>query len=311
MSTTPIVDAHAHIFLEMRGQNAAGPTRGLSYGRAAIGVDEFQFLPPFNKQVCHTAEMLIHHMDWAGIDRAVLLQGPFYGECNDYVRESATRFPERLIAVAYADPWANGARASFDRAIAPHKIFRGVKIEFSQSYGLNGLHPDARLDDAHCDWLWRELEQRGMTLTFDLGGAGTRSYQTEGVRRIAERHPGLTIVIAHLGWPNRRAEADPELWSQWHAQLALGQLPNVYFDFAALPASVSEEGYPFPSVERYLRIAVERIGAHKLIWGTDVPGTFRIATYQQFVALARQHTAFLSPDDQAALLGGTALKVYG
>ena len=32
-----IIDAHAHIFPEVNGQNIDGPTRGLGYGRMGIG----------------------------------------------------------------------------------------------------------------------------------------------------------------------------------------------------------------------------------------------------------------------------------
>ena len=91
----------------------------------------------------------------------------------------------------------------------------------------------------------------------------------------------------------------------------MGLLPNVWFDCASLIAFVQEEGYPFPSVERYLRLATDRIGAHKVMWGTDQPGTLLHATYKQYAQLAKSHTAFLSAREQAQVLGETALHVYG
>ncbi len=36
------------------------------------------------------------YMDQAGVDRAVLLQGPFYGDMDDYVRQAVKRWPDRL-----------------------------------------------------------------------------------------------------------------------------------------------------------------------------------------------------------------------
>jgi predicted TIM-barrel fold metal-dependent hydrolase len=47
------------------------------------------------------------------------------------------------------------------------------------------------------------------------------------------------------------------------------------------------------------------------MWGTDVPGLLSHATYPQLVKLARLHTQFLSTDEQAKVLGGTAMQVYG
>jgi predicted TIM-barrel fold metal-dependent hydrolase len=305
-----LIDAHAHIFDEFRGQSARGPIRGTGYGRAAIGAAEFQLIPPFNERTCHTAEMMVRMMDWAGVERTVLLQGPFYGDQNDVVLRAVDGHPDRFLGAAYFDPWLPGARAHFERVIAADRRFCAVKLEISASYGLCNLHPGARLDEPGLDWLWQALVDRALTLAFDLGDIGNASYQTAAVRRIAELQPALKIVIAHLGQVNRAAEADPKLWSAWHEQLALGLLPNVWFDTSALPGAVSEEGYPYPSVERYLRIATARIGAHKLMWGTDVPALYAVASYRQHVELARRHTGFLPLEEQALVLGGTAAEVY-
>jgi predicted TIM-barrel fold metal-dependent hydrolase len=312
-----IVDAHAHIFLEMRGLIAAGPTRGLGYGRIAIGDEEVQFLPPLGEKTAHTAEMLLAHMDWAGVDKAVLLQGPFYGECNGYVLEAVSRYPDRFIGAAYFDPWAPDSRQAFEAIGA--SSFRAVKLECSEATGLCGLHPEARLDTPGIAWLWDELERQRLVLVLDLGAVGSRSYQTGAVRAIAEAHPDLKIVIAHLAQPTPAAEADPGLWHLWLEQIELGKLPNVWFDTASLPAYLSHEGYPFPSAERYLRLAIDRISPARVMWGSDLPGLLAYATYPQLVKLARLpvlavrpgHTQFLSPHEQAMVLGGNASQVYG
>ena len=320
-----LVDAHAHIFPRIHGLNAGGPTRGLAYGRALVGAEEVQVTPPFGEEVVYTPEILLANLDWAGVDRAVLLQGPFYGECNRYVLESLQEYPDRLAGAAYFDPWMEDAlgdsRRELVSVLAPPETgpsrlqwgaaFRAVKLECSVPTGLCGIHPQARLDAPDVAWLWHELEQRGLVLTLDLGGVGSRSYQTEAVRAIAEGHPQLKIVIAHLGQPTPAAEADPGLWRRWQAQVDLGLLPNVWFDSASLIGYVHEEGYPFPSAARYLRLAVERIGAHKVLWGSDQPGTLVHATYRQYAALAKLHTQFLSPQEQALVLAENALHVYG
>ena len=310
-----IVDAHSHIFPRIHGLNAAGPTRGLGYGRAMIGADEVQVTPPFGSGFDYSPETLLANLNWAGVDVAVLLQGPFYGECNRYAAEALQRYPDKLIGAAYFDPWISESRRTFGKisgaeAGRAETLFRAVKLECSVPTGLCGLHPNARLDAPDLTWLWQELEQRGLILVLDLGGIGSRSYQTSAVRSIAESHPGLKIVIAHLGQPTPTAEADPRLWRQWEEQIDLGHLPNVWFDCASLIAYVNEEGYPFPSAERYLQQAIERIGAHKVMWGSDQPGTLVHATYRQYVTLAKLHSRFLSPQDRALVLGENALHVY-
>ena len=305
-----IIDAHAHIFPEVRGTTGRGTTRGPGYGRIAVGDEETQLLPPYNEKTVFTPEMLIANMDWAGVDKAVLLQGPFYGECNSYVLEALNRYPDRLGGAAYFDPWDTDNRQEFE-ILTASSGFRVVKLECSEPTGLCGLHPNARLDMPEIAWLWDELEQRELVLTLDLGGIGSRSYQTSAVRAIAEEHPDLRIVIAHLGQPNPSAEAEAERWSLWQEQIDLGQLPNVWFDTAALPAYLPDEDFPYPTAERYLHLALERIGPSKILWGTDLPGLLRHLNYPQLVKLAKLHTQLLSPDEQVMILGENAMSVYG
>lgn len=69
-----LIDVHAHIFPEIQGLVAGGTTRGLGYGHVAVGDKEIQMMPPLNERTESTHEMLIANMDWAGVDKAVLLQ---------------------------------------------------------------------------------------------------------------------------------------------------------------------------------------------------------------------------------------------
>ena len=305
-----IIDAHSHVFPEVRGAVAAGPTRGIGYGCVDAGGQTVRVLPPYNEQTVFTPDMLLANLDWAGADKAVLLQGPFYGECNRYAHDALARHPDRLIGAAYFDPWSTNSPSHLS-ALLDASLFKAVKLEFSEATGLSGLHPGARLDESGVAWLWLELERRGLALVIDLGAVGSRSYQTGAVRAIAQQHPDLKIVVPHLGQPNPAVEADPERRQLWLEQIDLARLPNVWFDTAALPAYLPDEDYPFPSAERVIRLAVERVGAAKILWGSDQPGLLAHASYPQLVAMAKRHLAFLSNEEQALVLGGNAALVYG
>ena len=287
-----------------------GPTRSIGYGRAAVGEEEVQILPPYNERTAFTPKMMLANMDWAGVDRVVLLQGPFYGECNQFVQQALERYPERLMGAVYFDPWARDSRNIFEM-LTVRSPFCALKMECSEKTGLCGIHPEARLDAPEIEWVWRELEQLGLVLVLDLGAVASRSYQTAAVQGIAEGHAELTIVVAHLGQPEPHIEANPDLWRLWFEQLDLGRLPNVFFDTSALPAKLPGESFPFPSAERYLRLAVDRIGPGKIMWGTDQPGLLGHLNYPQLVELAFLHTGFLSERERGMVLGGNAVRVYG
>ncbi len=161
-----IVDVHAHVFPRVSGRISAGPTRGLGYGRIQAGSETTQLIPPYGRETAFTPEMLIANMDWAGVDRAVLLQGPFYGECNAYALDALRKYPGRLDGMAYLDPWDKGAGPMLDQILAA-QAFKGIKLECSEATGLTGLHPGARLDQPEITWIWKEIEAQGMVLVLD------------------------------------------------------------------------------------------------------------------------------------------------
>lgn len=304
-----IVDAHAHIFRQIAGQVGAGHVSDLGQGAVLVGGRErVQVLPPGDGPTAFTPETLLAQMEWAGVAKAVLLQGPFYGERNHEVAETVRRWPGRFVGAAYIDPWGPQARAHFQEAVELHGL-RIVKLELSYEFGLAGLHPGLRLDDPAAAWLWREMERRGLVLTLDLGAVGGCAYQIQAAEAIIRQHPDLRVVLPHLGGPTLHVETDELRRQQWEACLQLGRYPNVWFDLAALPDRTGEP-YPYPTMGRWLRRAAELAGPNKLMWGSDVPGLLALATYPQLLRAVRDQLDFLPADSRQAILGGTALKVY-
>ena len=304
-----IIDAHSHIFPAVNGVIGDGKTRSAGYGCITVGDETLRLFPAYNERTEYTAEMLIAHLDWAGVDKAVLQQGTFYGECNAYVHDALDRYPERLLGALHADPWCRDYRESFEGFLETGR-FCSVKIEFSQKTGLSGIHPGARLDDDAIGWLWKLVRGAGVPLVLDLCSGEQPSYQTGGVRKIAETHPDLKIVIAHLGQPRGWAElGDHKNGQMWQEQIALGTLPNVWFDTSSLPDW--EEDFPYPSAERYLQQAIGVVGPEKIMWGTDQPGTLKHQSYPTFLRLIQKHIAYLPADQRGMILGGNAERVYG
>lgn len=305
----PIIDAHAHIFDRVRGLIGSGITESLPFGKARCGNDEIiRLMPPLAVETSFPPQVLLEYMDLAGVDKAVLLQAPFYGNMNDYVRQAVQRWPDRFIGTAYLDPWLEDAPRTFHHIV--DQLGFG-EIDLTEATGLIGLYPEARLDDQDLEWFWEESKQRSLVVTLDLGPIGGRAYQTQALRNILSHHPGLKIVIAHLGQPPLRAQKDEQLNQLWQEQILLARHPGVWLDMAALPAYAGYEDYPYPSACRFLRQAVELVGSDKILWGSDIPGLLNHATYSQLIGFVARHCDFLSESDQAKILGGNALQVYG
>jgi predicted TIM-barrel fold metal-dependent hydrolase len=308
-----IIDAHVHILDRMNGRIGRGETRSLERGMIRIGEEELlRLMAPMPGETRFPPEVLLECLDWAGVDRAVLLQGPFYGEKNDYLHQAIRQWPDRFIGAAYVDPMAENAREMFRRAV-DELGFPIIKLECSVATGLVGLHPDLRLDDPRHAWLWDEAERRRLVVTLDLGAVGSTSYQTAAVASLIDRHPDLRIVIAHLGQPALDVPGDETKDRLWQEQVLLGRHPNVWLDLASLPAYAATAGeeYPYPSAQRAIRRAVEMVGADTLLWGTDAPGLLGHATYPQLLQYLVRHCEFLSAADRTKLLGENAWHVYG
>ena len=305
-----IIDAHAHIMLALCGSTARGPTRSLSWGRARWGDETIQLLPPFNEATTFPAEALLAQMDWAGVERAVLLQGPFYGEANAYVASAVERFPDRFVGAFAPDPCAPDVRHRYKQCVEDYGLSI-VKLELTEPTGLTGRYSDLRIDAPEHRWLFEAAESDGLTVTFDLGKIGSRAYQTDAVAAIAKRHPNLTIVIAHLAQPPI-GECDDALSNeQWKEQILLGCKPNVFFDLSALPAySPDYDEYPYMAARAYIKRAAELIGAEKIMWGADVPGLLTSGSYRQLLNYVRLHCDFLTKGELAGVLGLNALRVY-
>ena len=69
--------------------------------------------------------------------------------------------------------------------------------------------------------------------------------------------------------------------------------------------------YPLPQVRPVVEACMRRIGAHRLMWGTDMPIVLRFWTYRQNVDFIRRYCDFLGPAEIDAIMGDTAAALLG
>ena len=82
-----IIDAHAHVVQCIAGFTSRGELRSAGGGRARYADgSEFQMIPKqFGESF--TADDLVSVMDENGVEKAVLLQGQFFGFQNEYTAQ--------------------------------------------------------------------------------------------------------------------------------------------------------------------------------------------------------------------------------
>src|SRR5271169_7003840 len=127
-------------------------------------------------------------MDEAGVDRALIHPVLWDPDSNELAVEAVRRYPDRFAIMGWFyldDP--NG---------------RDVVAHWKQRPGMRGLrfytnerHPQSWFTDGTLDWLWPAAERAQVPVA--LGAA----LFLPTVGKIAERHPGLKLIVDHMGVP--------------------------------------------------------------------------------------------------------------
>ena len=259
-----LIDSHAHIFSTLAGFGAEGELRCIGKGMArwATGRDE-RIIPEGFGDRTFTAEAYLSIMDKYNIEKAVLLQGGLLGFDNNYLRETVEKYPDRFIAAGAIDPYCRKEKEILDNLL---KSFRIFKFESSTGCGLMGIHETFPLDGKMMMDIYSKIEKKNSIAVFDLGSPSDESHQIDAMISIAKRFPSMTVVICHLG-SYKRNDRDILIAEMEKVK----PFENIVFDASALMWKTRPEEYPFPIANDFLKIAKDRIGIERIMWGTDSP----------------------------------------
>ena len=264
-----LVDSQVHLW------GADTPDRPWPPGRA----QEAQKPYPIGK------EALLFQMDLAGVRRIVLVPPSWEGDRNDLALAAAQAYPDRFAVMgrlALQDPASQAQLAAWRQL--PGML--GVRLTFHNE------HYRHFLTDGTADWLWPAAERAGIPLMVLMPGA------LDQLDRIAGRHPGLKLVLDHVGL-NVRGRG-PNVWADLPAVCALARHANVAVKASGMPA-LSTERYPFRDLHPHIRTLVDAFGPQRTFWGTDL--TRMPCTYYECITLFTEHAPWLTGEDLAWMMG--------
>ena len=118
------------------------------------------------------------------------------------------------------------------------------------------------------------------------------------VGQVAARHPGLRLIIDHLG--RTGGMKDAASFANLSELLALARYPNVAIKATGAP-SYSSAPYPYRNIHPYLRQIYDAFGPERMFWGTDI--TRMPCTWQQCVTMFTEELAWLSEHDKELIMG--------
>lgn len=264
-----ITDAQAHIYLADR------PDRPWPEGTASYAHSTSDY----------TADMLLVEMEEAGVDRVVLVPPSFEGDYNDIALQAAIVHPQRF-AVMGRIPLDDPSQIELVEGWRQRPGGLGFRLTFSQP------RHKAWLTDGTAEWFFAAAERLGIPIMVFAPGS------LPDVAKVAERYPGLRIVLDHLciDVKLRDEQIDPSI----EAALRLAHLPNVAVKASSLP-SVVTEAYPFPFLAPRIERVLEAYGRERTFWGSDL--TRRACTYRQYLSHFTEELPFLSGEDLEWVVG--------
>ncbi len=150
----------------------------------------------------------------------------------------------------------------------------------------------------------KQLAQHG--LVYDILIFAKHLRQTA---RFVDRHPGQAFVVDHIAKPSIRKGQFDDAWAAGIRELA--QRDNVSCKLSGMITEVRDAEWDTELLRPYFETIIDAFGAQRVMFGSDWPVCQLRGTYQEWARTVSAMVAPLSPDEQSAIWGGNAARVYG
>lgn len=225
-----------------------------------------------NEHINYSVEQLLHSMDNARIDKALVFAGQLNDAPNSFLLKEIPQYKDRLFGVASFHPWQSN-----DEDIAKLKgaVESGHIVAVKFYLGYDHWYPS----DERIYQILEYLDGKNITAIFHCGdclntmkGAKLKYSHPLGIDEVAVDFPNQKIVMAHMAYP-------------WHRDAAevVFKNANVYTDISGFvygDFSEKDEVYFKKVIGEFLEVAG---GDSKMLFGTDAP----ISNQNSYMAVVR------------------------
>lgn len=232
-----------------------------------------------------------------GVDRTILVHAQQRIDETAWMLDVARSSP-RIAGVVGWVPLTDPGVDDTLGALAADPRFRGVR---------HIVH-----DEPDDDYLLRDdfnggvARLRGHGLVYDVLIFAKHLPQAVA---FVDRHPDQPFVVDHLAKPRIRAGAFDHEWADGLRRL--GERPQVTCKLSGMVTEVRDAAWTPALLQPYVDVALEAFGPSRLMFGTDWPVCRLRCEYGTWVDTVRAFVGPLSADERAAILGGTAARIYG
>lgn len=279
-----IVDTHLHPLAEDLQKYPIAPLGGVQ--------------SEWSKGVHLTGEEIVQHIRHAGVDKVTLVQAStVHGYDSSYTAVCVAQFPSYFVGVCCMDPQAPDAANTLSYWVRDRGL-RGVRLFTTGST----LVESDWLDSEQLNPFWQRAKELGIPVNAQIRNTGIPM-----VRRVASHFPEVRIILDHMAGP-RLEEGPPYEGAKELFDLA--EIPTIYLKFSTGTINEASKGKSTP--KEFFQRVVDKFGPQRLMWGSNFPGSKGAGNepYKELIDLAKEATSFLSPAEQAWLLGDTAAALY-
>jgi predicted TIM-barrel fold metal-dependent hydrolase len=254
-------------------------------------------LMPENSWKEGSAEMLLKHLDFCKIDRAVVFP-PFacqfdnnMEKANLWAWEQVRRYPDRLLPAGTLFPLAPNA---IDLLHMCDK--EGIK--------LVKIHPSIDLHDVSdpaATEFYAEAEQLDIALDYHTGAHSTRLSlsKPEKFDDIAWNFPDIKLVFEHMGGRTYFEEFLAIINNHQSRRKELNKAPCVFGGLTSNFRNVDDHAMWYISPEK-IEEMIRIVGADKLIFGLDFPWNEKERTRKDIDMIMGLN---ISEEDKSKILG--------
>jgi predicted TIM-barrel fold metal-dependent hydrolase len=242
-----------------------------------------------HRQIDHfSAEDLLAEMDGAGVDAALLHPPGWDPNAGEVAIAAAKKYPDKF-AILGNFPLDKPESRALINGWKDQPGMLGLRFTF------HAPHQRSWPTDGSLDWLWAAAEKAEIPIALQAA----RFLPTVG--QIAERHPGLKLIVDHCGGLGGTAHnKGADAFTHMPELVALAKYPNVALKATGAP-HYSSDPFPFTTIHPYLKQMFDAFGPDRMFWGTDI--TRMQCTYSQCVRLFTEALPWLKGDDLDKVMG--------
>ncbi|MGM8362491.1 amidohydrolase family protein [Flavobacterium sp. ARAG 55.4] len=132
-------------------------------------------------------------------------------------------------------------------------------------------------------------------------------HQLGAALELVRRFPNQKFVIDHIAKPYIK----DGFYDGWAALMkTIGQYPNVYCKLSGMTTEADYNTWTPEQIEPYMQLVLDAFGTDRILFGSDWPVCLVAGNYTKTKELVTQFIAKLSSEEQAAIMGGNAIKFY-